>query len=326
MNSDPKPGSNLSHYRILSKLGGGGMGEVYLAEDTKLNRRVAIKLLKDSAYADKQAHQRLIREARTAANLDHPNICSIHEIADEGGHSFICMQYVEGETLDTLLKRKTLNQVDILSIAVQVADALTEAHAHETIHRDIKPSNIMITSRGSVKVMDFGLAKLMQPEQIASEAETEAMISTPGAVIGTLPYMSPEQVRGDLLDSRSDIFSFGVVLYEMLSGHQPFLDKSSAGTASAILTREPLPLARFAPDISTELERIVLKTLRKNPDDRYQTAKDLLIDLRNLRDDLQFQNRLERSASTASGIGLPTRHSGTTLDKIKQKRLLLTNA
>jgi eukaryotic-like serine/threonine-protein kinase len=327
MNSEPKPGSNLSHYRILSKLGGGGMGEVYLAEDTKLNRRVAIKLLAETAHADKQAHQRLIREARTAANLDHPNICSIHEIAEDGGHSFICMQYVEGETLDTLLKRKTLNQLEILSIAVQVADALTEAHAHETIHRDIKPSNIMITSRGSVKVMDFGLAKLMQStELIASEAETVAMISTPGAVIGTLPYMSPEQVRGDSLDGRGDIFSFGVVLYEMLSGHQPFLDKSSAGTASAILTREPLPLARFAPDISTELERIVLKTLRKNPDDRYQTAKDLLIDLRNLRDDLQFQNRLERSASTASGIVQPLRplasQSGTTLDKTQAETIV----
>jgi len=291
------------------------MGEVYLAEDTKLNRRVAIKLLPETAYADKQAHQRLIREARTAANLDHPNICAIHEIAEDGGHSFICMQYVEGETLDTLLKRKTLNQVEILSIAVQVADALAEAHSHETIHRDIKPSNIMITSRGVVKVMDFGLAKLIQPEQIASEAETAAMISTPGAVIGTLPYMSPEQVRGESLDGRSDIFSFGVVLYEMLSGHQPFLDKSSAGTASAILTREPLPLARLAPNISTELERIVLKTLQKDPDDRYQTARDLLIDLRNLRDELQFQNRLERSASTVSGVRPPTIHSGTTLDK-----------
>jgi serine/threonine protein kinase len=315
MNGDPKPGSNLSHYRILSKLGGGGMGEVYLAEDTKLNRRVAIKLLPETAYADKQAHQRLIREARTAANLDHPNICSIHEIAEDGGHSFICMQYIEGETLDTLLKRKTLSQVEILSIAVQVADALAEAHSHETIHRDIKPSNIMITSRGAVKVMDFGLAKLMQPEQIASEAETAAMISTPGAVIGTLPYMAPEQVRGESLDGRSDIFSSGVVLYEMLSGHQPFLDKSSAGTASAILTREPLPLARFAPNISPELERIVLKTLQKDPDDRYQTAKDLLIDLRNLRDELQFQNRLERSASTVSGVRPPAIHSETTLDR-----------
>ena len=320
MNSEPKPGSNLAHYRILSKLGGGGMGEVYLAEDTKLNRRVAIKLLTQSAYGDKQAYQRLIREARTAANLDHPNICSIHEIAEDGGHSFICMQYVEGETLDSLLKRKALTHIEILAIAVQVADALTEAHAHETIHRDIKPSNIMITSRGSVKVMDFGLAKLMQPAGlIASEAETVAMISTPGAVIGTLPYMSPEQVRGDSLDGRSDIFSFGVVLYEMLSGHQPFLDKSSAATASAILTREPLPLVRFAPDIPTELERIVLKTLKKSPDDRYQTAKDLLIDLRNLRDELHFQNRLERSASTTSGMAQPLRplasQSRNTFDK-----------
>src|SRR5690349_23909388 len=242
MDVELSPGTNLSHYRILSKLGSGGMGEVYLAEDTKLNRRVAIKLLPQSAHADRQAHHRLIREARTAANLDHPNICSIHEIAEDAGRSFICMQYIEGETLDSLLKRKALDLIEVVSIATQIADALAEAHAHETIHRDIKPSNIMITSRGGVKVMDFGLAKLIQPaELVSTEAETEAMISAPGTVIGTLPYMSPEQVRGDSIDGRSDIFSLGVVLYEMVSGHQPFVDKSSAATASAILTREPLP-------------------------------------------------------------------------------------
>jgi len=301
--NDSTPDTNLAHYRILSKLGSGGMGNVYLAEDTKLNRRVAIKLLAESLAADKHAHQRLIREARTAANLDHPNICAIHEIAEDAGRSFICMQYIEGETLDSLLKRKTLDLIEALSIATQIADAMTEAHAHETIHRDLKPSNIMITAKGSVKVMDFGLAKLIQPaELIGSEAATEAMISTPGTVIGTLPYMSPEQVRGESLDGRSDIFSFGVVLYEMLSGHQPFIDKSSAATASAILTREPLPLARFSTETPPELERIVAKTLKKNPDDRYQTAKDLLIDLRNLRDELQFQHRLERSGSAGSGV------------------------
>ena len=188
--NEPTTDTNLAHYRILSKLGSGGMGNVYLAEDTKLNRRVAIKLLAESLAADKQAHHRLIREARTAANLDHPNICAIHEIAEDAGRSFICMQYIEGETLDSLLKRKTLDLIEALSIATQIADAMTEAHAHETIHRDLKPSNIMITARGTVKVMDFGLAKLIQPTKlVASEAATEAMISTPGTVIGTLPYM-----------------------------------------------------------------------------------------------------------------------------------------
>jgi serine/threonine protein kinase/formylglycine-generating enzyme required for sulfatase activity len=288
------PGTKLGRYEIRSKIGAGGMGEVYLAQDTKLNRKVAIKVLPLSSQANKHANQRLLREARAAANLDHSNICSIHEVAEEDDRTFICMQYVEGETLDARMKRKSLDLTESLSIAIQIVDALAEAHAHGTIHRDIKPSNVMITARGMVKVMDFGLAKLMHPD-VESEAETEARISTPGAIIGTVPYMSPEQVRGEALDGRSDIFSFGVVLYEMLSGQQPFACQSSAATASAILTREPLPLARFAPDAPAELERIVHKALRKEADERYQTAKDLLIDLKNLRTELEFQHRLERS-------------------------------
>jgi serine/threonine protein kinase/formylglycine-generating enzyme required for sulfatase activity len=293
------PGNQIiSHYRIISRLGAGGMGEVYLAEDTKLNRRVAIKILPPDTTASEQANQRLVREARAAANLDHPNICAIHEVGEEDGRSFICMQYIEGETLEVRMKRKPLDLSESLSIATQVADALAEAHVRGTVHRDIKPANIMITARGAVKVMDFGLAKLIQSsEALRSEAETEAFLSTPGAIIGTLPYMSPEQVRGEALDGRSDIFSFGVVLYEMLSGQQPFASQSSAATASAILTHEPPPLARYLRDAPTELERIVSKSLRKNLDERYQTAKDLLIDLERLRADLDFQLRVERSSS-----------------------------
>ncbi len=289
-------GTRLGHYEIRSQLGAGGMGEVYLAEDTRLNRKVAIKLLPLQSVSNQQASKRLLREARAAANLDHPNICAIHEVSEERGRVFISMQYVEGETLEARMKRKPLDLHESLSIATQVADAIAEAHAHGTIHRDIKPSNIMISARGTVKVMDFGLAKLMQPSSaIQSEAETEALISTPGAIIGTLPYMSPEQVRGEDLDGRSDIFSFGVVLYEMLSGRQPFSSQSSAATASSILTHEPPPLARYSRDVPSELERIVNKALRKDPDERYQTAKDLLIDLRSLRDELEFRVRLERS-------------------------------
>ena len=294
-------GTRIGRYKILSQLGVGGMGEVYLAEDTKLNRRVAIKLLPAGSLESESANRRLLREARAAANLDHPNICAIHEVAEEDGRNFICMQYVEGETLEAKMKRGPLDLNEVLAIATQVADALTEAHARETVHRDIKPSNIMVTARGSVKVMDFGLAKqIKQTDMIQSEAETEALLSAAGAIIGTLPYMSPEQVRGEALDGRSDIFSFGVVVYEMVSGQQPFATKSSAATASAILTLEPAPLARFSKDVPAELERIVSKALHKNPDERYQTSRDLLIDLRHLRDELEFQHRLERSVPPPS--------------------------
>jgi serine/threonine protein kinase/formylglycine-generating enzyme required for sulfatase activity len=290
------PGTKIGHYEIRSLLGAGGMGEVYLAEDTKLNRKVAIKLLPSDSRDSDHSVKRFLREARAAANLDHPNICAIHEVSEEDGRPFISMQYVEGETLEGRMKRKPFELSESLSIALQVSDALAEAHAHGTIHRDIKPSNIMITRRGTVKVMDFGLAKLVQQsDEVASEAETEALISTPGAILGTLPYMSPEQVRGEGLDGRSDIFSFGVVLYEMLSGQQPFASGSSAATASAILTRELPPLARYSRETPAELERIVSKALRKDKEERYQTARDLLIDLRSLRDELEFQHRLERS-------------------------------
>jgi serine/threonine protein kinase/formylglycine-generating enzyme required for sulfatase activity len=304
MGSSLPSGTKLGHYRILSQLGAGGMGEVYLAEDTKLNRQVAIKLLPAGSLESENANRRLLREAQSAAKLDHPNICGILEVSEDNGRNFICMQYVEGETLEARMKRHPLELSESLAIAVKVADALAEAHARGTVHRDIKPSNIIVTPRGAVKVMDFGLAKpIKQTDVVQSEAETEALLSTPGALIGTLPYMSPEQVRGEALDGRSDIFSFGVVLYEMISGRQPFASKSSAATASAILTLEPSPLARFAKEVPADLERIVSKAMHKSADERYQTAKDLLIDLRHLRDELEFQHRLERSVPPSSKPG-----------------------
>jgi serine/threonine protein kinase/dienelactone hydrolase len=281
------------------------MGEVYLAEDTKLHRKVAIKFLTPDSSANEHANQRFVREARTAATLDHSNICAIYEVGEQDGRNFIVMQLVEGETLETRMRREPLGLDESLDVACQIADALTEAHARGTIHRDIKPSNIMITPRGTVKVMDFGLAKVIQhPGASQSEADTEVLISTQGAIIGTLPYMSPEQVQGEVLDGRTDIFSVGVVLYEMLTGQQPFANKSSAATASAILTHEPAPVARYAKDSPAELERIVGKALRKNVDDRYQTAKDLLNDLRSLKDELHFAARLGRSAPVDSRDGL----------------------
>src|SRR2546428_2141379 len=277
MNETLPVNSNISHYRILSKLGAGGMGEVYLAEDTQLGRHVAIKLLPPETVSDEHARKRLVREARAVATLDHPNICSIYEVGEADGRSFIAMQYIEGETLDLKLKQKPLELKDSLAIASQVADALAEAHTHGIIHRDVKPSNIIITARGQAKVMDFGLAKVTTGA-IESEAKTQSLLTTPGSVIGTVPYMSPEQVRGEALDARSDIFSFGVVLYEMLSGRRPFSAVTAAETISSILTREPTPLVRYAPALPEELQRIVRKCLAKDKRHRYQSARDLLID------------------------------------------------
>src|SRR6266540_1425966 len=221
----------ISHYRIIKKLGAGGMGEVYLAEDTILDRKVAIKFLPSKSSSDVDANRRLIREAKAAATLDHPNICAVHEVGEEGGRHFIVMQYVEGETLDGKINKKTIDLSEALPIAVQIADAIAEAHTRGIVHRDIKPQNIMITARGQAKVMDFGLAKeVRDTSQLESDAKTLGLLTGPGVILGTVPYMSPEQVRGEGADARSDIFSFGTLLYEMLSGRQPFADESTAGT------------------------------------------------------------------------------------------------
>ena len=292
-----KEGRRLGRYEIRSRLGSGGMGEVYLADDTQLGRHVALKFLPEETAADPHARARLIREARAAATLDHPYICSVYEVGEADGLLFIAMQHVDGETLETRLRRSPLDLGETLSIAVQVVDALTEAHRHGVLHRDIKPANIMVTRRGEAKVMDFGLAKPAHVDGAEGETKTVSVLSTPGAMIGTLPYMSPEQVRGEVLDVRSDLFSIGIVLYELLAGRRPFEDSNPAAVASAILMREAPPVARFAPDTPPELERIVAKALKKNPEERYQTSKDFLIDLRALKEDHDFKRRLERSSS-----------------------------
>jgi len=308
------PGLQLGRYVIRAKLGAGGMADVFLADDLQLGRRVALKLLPPDTEADPIARRRLLREARAAATLDHPHICSIYEVGEAGGRQYIAMQYVEGETLDARLRRSPLDLNEILASAVQIVDALSEAHAHGILHRDIKPANIMVTTRGDAKVMDFGLAK-HDPAGAASTGGTEtvSMLSHRGDIVGTVAYMSPEQARGEPLDPRSDLFSAGVLLYEMVCGQRPFQGASSAAVAAAILTHEPLPLARFAPGTPAELERIVTKLLKKQPDSRYQTAKDLLIDLRALKEEQEFQVRLGRtppppvhmiteSASTPLGV------------------------
>lgn len=311
-------GTRLGHYVIRSLIGAGGMGEVYLAEDEVLRRKVAIKVLPDRLISDPRAEKRMLREARAAATLDHPHICSIYEVGQSDGLRYIAMQFIEGEELDEKLRRGTLDLHLVLNVATQLADALTEAHSKGIIHRDLKPPNIMITPRGDAKIMDFGLAKLeMTMQVIESEAETAALLSSAGVVIGTVPYMSPEQVRGQPIDSRSDLFSFGIVLYEMVSGQRPFKGGSSAEIASGILTFEPPPLTRFVNDLPHELQRIVEKLLHKDPDDRYQTARDVLIDLRTLRDELEFQHRLERSGS-------PDRSVSKTTDRPEMKAVAAT--
>ena len=289
-------GRTISHYSVLRKLGEGGMGEVYLAQDTTLNRKVAIKFLSQNSVAGEQARKRLVREAKAAAALDHPHICGVHEVAEEAGYSFIVMQYVEGGTLAGRIQHQPIELREALEIAVQIADALADAHSHRIIHRDVKPQNVMLTASGQVKVLDFGLARVVREGSlIDSSGETESLLTMPGSVIGTVPYMSPEQVRGEALDGRSDIFSFGAVLYEMLSGRQPFQGESVGATMSSILTKEPAPLARYASEVPDELQRIVRKALSKDKEGRYQGIKDLLIDLRELKQELDFEAKLERT-------------------------------
>src|SRR5215510_13583485 len=294
-------GQSISHYKILSRLGSGGMGEVYLAEDLKLARKVAIKFLPPALMSDEEARKRLLREARAAAALDHPNICTIHEVGDEDGRSFIVMQYIEGETLAARIKRERLELSEALAIALQVAEALQEAHQHGIIHRDIKPQNIMLALRGQIKVLDFGLAKVVRDRVVAPETDTSSLMSTPGTIVGTVPYMSPEQVRGERLDVRSDIFSFGATLYEMLSGRMPFEAKSTAEIIAAILTREAPPLEQSsAPE---KLGRIVQRCLEKDPARRYQTMRELVIDLENARQETS-PTRLNRRRILLAGAVL----------------------
>jgi tetratricopeptide (TPR) repeat protein len=295
-------GQIISHYRIIGKLGRGGMGEVYLAEDERLGRKVAIKFLPAEVATNENARLRLLREAQTAATLDHPNICAIYEVGQEVGHTFIVLQYIEGETLAARLNRQLPDLREALAIAAQVADALNEAHARGIIHRDIKPENIMLTIRGQVKVLDFGLAKVLRDPGIAEpDAETGTLLSMPGMLMGTVPYMSPEQVRGEELDCRSDIFSFGAVFYELLSGRRPFEAKSTAEVISAILTREPLPITRSSLGHSGNAEeRLIRKCLEKDAAQRYQSMGDLLSDLAQIR--REYENGQVRPASEAKPV------------------------
>jgi len=291
-------GKTIAHYNVLSLLGKGGMGEVYLAEDTKLGRRVALKLLPDEFARDPQRLARFRQEARAASALSHPNIVTIHEIGDVDSIHFMTTEFVDGESLRRYISKRTTELSTALDIATQVASALAAAHEVGVVHRDIKPDNIMIRRDRLVKVLDFGLAKLAEGSEPtpATQAPTRLMVNTePGVVMGTANYMSPEQARGAEVDGRTDIWSLGVILYEMITGRVPFEGDTPTDVLSLIIQREPARIARYAPEAPEELERIVTKSLTKDRDGRYQTTKDLLIDLQRLRRQLELKAELERT-------------------------------
>jgi len=291
-------GTTLSHYRITEKLGAGGMGEVYLAEDLMLDRKVAVKILPREMASDRDRAQRFLREAKAASALNHPNVCVIHEVGEtDDGLLFIVMEHIAGETLDSAIAGRVLATPEILDIAVQVADALDEAHSKGIIHRDIKPANIMVTARGQVKVLDFGLAKRRLSAEQADSPETTSQAQTEaGVLLGTVQYMSPEQALGKNIDHRTDIFSLGVVLYQMAARRRPFLGGSAIETIDRIIHAEPEEITHYNDDIPQELERITRKCLAKSCDQRYQSAKELLIDLKNLSRGFESQQvRLEHA-------------------------------
>jgi eukaryotic-like serine/threonine-protein kinase len=282
--SDFMVGQRIGPYEVLGGIGRGGMGEVYQARDTRLNRINALKILPSEFAADRERMHRFIREGRAASSLKHPNVATIYEIGESEGVHCISMEYVEGQTLAARIGEHSLETAEILDIGIQVGDALDAAQGKRITHRDIKPANIMLTSRGEVKVLDFGLAKITRPEGQSAVSDISTVTKTEtGMVMGTVQYMSPEQVLGRAVDHRTDIFSLGVVLYEMTTGRLPFSGVSISETMDRILHAQPEALARLNYNVPAELERIVRKCLEKDRHRRYQSARELLIDLRNLR-------------------------------------------